>query len=68
VNRKTGPNQAGRRIVAYERTAVEEMLRKKVTRATLIRVPIFGYKQAFELLRSDQADAFADLRHALAVA
>ncbi len=58
-------DQPGRRIVAYERTAVEEMLRRKMTKAAIVTVPIFGYKQAFELLRSGQADAFADLRDAL---
>jgi polar amino acid transport system substrate-binding protein len=58
-------DQPGRRIVAYERTAVEEMLLKRMTRATIVRVPIFGYRQAFELLKSGQADAFADLRDAL---
>ena len=41
------------------------MARKKLTKATIVRVPIFGYKQAFELLKSGQADAFADLRDAL---
>lgn len=58
-------DQAGRRIAAYERTAVEEMLKSKMARATIVRVPIFGYKQALELMRSGQADAFADLRDAL---
>ena len=58
-------DQPGRRIVAYEKTAVEEMARKKLTKATIVLVPIFGYKQAFELLKSGQADAFADLRDAL---
>ena len=43
-------DQPGRKIVAYERTAVEEMLKKKMTKATIVRVPIFGYKQAFELI------------------
>jgi polar amino acid transport system substrate-binding protein len=55
----------GRKIVAYERTAVEEMLAKKMTKATIVRVPIFGYKQAFALIKSGEADAFADLRDAL---
>jgi polar amino acid transport system substrate-binding protein len=58
-------DQPGRRIVAYERTAVDEMLMKKMTKATIVRVPIFGYKQAFELIKAGQADAFADLRDAL---
>lgn len=58
-------DQPGRRIVAYENTAVEEMLKKKMTKATIVRVPIFGYKRAFALLKSGQADAFADLRDAL---
>ena len=58
-------DQPGRRIVAYEKTAVEEMLKKKMTQATIVNVPIFGYRQAFDLIRSRQADAFADLRDAL---
>jgi ABC-type amino acid transport substrate-binding protein len=58
-------DQPGRRIVAYERTAVDEMLRAKITRATIVRVPIFGYKQAFALIKAGEADAFADLRDAL---
>jgi polar amino acid transport system substrate-binding protein len=41
------------------------MAMKKLTKATIVRVPIFGYKQAFELLKSGEADAFADLRDAL---
>ena len=64
-NSHADADQPGRKIVADERTAVEEMLKKKMTRATIVRVPIFGYRQAFELLRSGQADAFADLRDAL---
>ena len=58
-------DQPGRRIVAYERTAVEEMLKKKMAKATIVRVPIFGYKRAFALIKSGKADAFADLRDAL---
>jgi polar amino acid transport system substrate-binding protein len=65
INSHADADQAGRRIVAYERTAVEEMLKRKMTKATIVRVPIFGYRQAFELLKSGQADAFADLRDAL---
>ena len=33
-------DQPGRRIVAYERTAVEEMLRRKMTKAAIVTVPI----------------------------
>jgi polar amino acid transport system substrate-binding protein len=58
-------DQPGRRIVVYERTTVEEMLRRKMTRATVLTVPIFGYKRAFELLKAGEADAFADLRDGL---
>src|SRR5262245_19542929 len=58
-------DQPGRKIVAYERTAVEAVLKKKMTQATIVRVPIFGYKRAFALLKSGEADAFADLRDAL---
>ena len=60
-----GADERGRRIVAYERTAVEEMLKAKLTRATIVRVPIFGYKRALALLKAGGADAFADLRDAL---
>jgi polar amino acid transport system substrate-binding protein len=65
ITSQSEADQAGRKIVVYERTAVEEMLKKKMTKATIVRVPIFGYKQAFSLLRSGEADAFADLRDAL---
>ena len=58
-------DQPGRKIVAYERTAVEEILRKNIRHATLVPVPIFGHQQGFDLLRSGAADALADLRHAL---
>jgi polar amino acid transport system substrate-binding protein len=65
INSHADADRADRRIVAYERTAVEEMLKKKMTKATIVPVPIFGYRQAFELIKSGQADAFADLRDAL---
>src|SRR5262245_12862311 len=65
ITTQSEADQAGRKIVVYERTAVEEMLKKKMTKATIVRVPIFGYKQAFALLKSGEADAFADLRDAL---
>jgi polar amino acid transport system substrate-binding protein len=65
INSHADADQAGRKIVAYERTAVEEMAKKKLTKATIVRVPIFGYKQAFEFIKSGEADAFADLRDAL---
>lgn len=65
IQNQADADQEGRRIVAYERTAVEEMLRKKMTKATIVRVPIFGHKKAFELMRAGEADAFADLRDAL---
>jgi polar amino acid transport system substrate-binding protein len=65
INSHADADQPGRKIVAYERTAVEEMAKKKLTKATIVPVPIFGYKQAFELIKSGEADAFADLRDAL---
>lgn len=58
-------DQPGRRVVAYERTTVEETLRKKMTRVSILTVPIFGYKRAFEMLKAGGADAFADMRDAL---
>lgn len=58
-------DQPGLRIVVYERTAVEEALRKKMTKAQIVRVPIFAYKRAFALIKAGKADAFADLHDAL---
>jgi polar amino acid transport system substrate-binding protein len=58
-------DRPGRKIVAYARTAVEELLKAKMTKATIVRVPMFGYKRALALLKSGEADAFADLRDAL---
>ncbi len=45
-------DQPGRRIVVYERTANDEMVQKRLTRATIVRVPLFGWKQAFEMVRA----------------
>lgn len=58
-------DQPGRKIVAYERTAVEEMLRKNIRNATLVPVSLHGHRQGLALLNSGDADAMADLRHAL---
>lgn len=58
-------DRPGRKIVAYERTAVEEMLRKNLRHATLVPVPIHEHRQGLALLASGKADAMADLRHAL---
>jgi polar amino acid transport system substrate-binding protein len=56
-------DQAGRRLVVYERTANEEMVRQKLTKATILLVPIFAYKKAFEMIKAGEADAFVDLRY-----
>jgi polar amino acid transport system substrate-binding protein len=54
-------DQPGRRIVVYERSANEEMVRQKLSQATRWLVPLSDYNQAFEMIRSGSADAFADL-------
>ena len=58
-------DQPGRRIVVYEKTANDEMVQKSLTKATIVRVPIFGYKKAFEMIRAGEADGFVDLRDQL---
>ena len=58
-------DQPGRRIVVYEKTANDEMVQKSLTRATILRVPLFGYKKAFEMIRAGEADGFVDLRDQL---
>ena len=58
-------DQPGRRIVVYEKTANDEMVQKLLTKATIVRVPIFGYKKAFEMIRAGEADGFVDLRDQL---
>jgi polar amino acid transport system substrate-binding protein len=54
-------DQPGRRIVVYERSANEEMVRQKLSKATRLLVPLSDYKKAYEMIRSGEADAFADL-------
>jgi polar amino acid transport system substrate-binding protein len=54
-------DQPGRRIVVYERSANEEMVRQKLSKATRLLVPLSDHKKAFEMIRSGEADAFADL-------
>src|SRR5262249_18604448 len=58
-------DQPGRKLVVYERTANEAMVQKSVTKATILRVPLFGYKKAFEMIRAGEADGFVDLRDQL---
>ncbi len=58
-------DQPGRKIVVYERTANDEMVRKTVSKATVLYVPIFGYKKAFEMIKAGEADGFVDLRDQL---
>ena len=59
-------DQPGRRIVVYEKTANEETARKALTKATMVYVPLFAYKRAFEMIKAGEADAFVDLRDQLA--
>jgi len=54
-------DQPGRKIVVYERSANEEMVRQKLSKATRLLVPLSDYKKAFEMIKSGEADAFADL-------
>ena len=54
-------DQAGRRIVVYERSANEEMVRQKLSKATRLLVPLSDHKKAFGMIGSGEADAFADL-------
>jgi polar amino acid transport system substrate-binding protein len=54
-------DQPGRRIVVYERSANEEMVRQKLSKATRLLVPLSDHKKAFEMIKNGEADAFADL-------
>ena len=54
-------DQPGRRIVVYERSANEEMVRQKLSKATRLLVPLSDHKKAFEIIKNGEADAFADL-------
>jgi polar amino acid transport system substrate-binding protein len=54
-------DQPGRRIVVYERSANEEMVRQKLPKATRVLEPLSDYKKAFEMIKNGEADAFADL-------
>jgi len=55
----------GFKLVVYERTANDAMVQKNVTKATILRVPLFGYKKAFEMIKAGEADGFVDLRDQL---
>ena len=54
-------DQPGRRIVVYERSANEEMVRQTLSKATRVLVPLSNHKKAIEIIRAGEADAFADL-------
>src|SRR4029078_172626 len=54
-------DQPGRRIVVYERSANEEMVRQKLSKATRVLVPLSNHKKALETIKAGEADAFADL-------
>jgi hypothetical protein len=58
-------DQPGRRIVVYEKSANEETARKALSKATIVLVPLFGYKKAFEMIKAGQADGYVDLRDQL---
>jgi polar amino acid transport system substrate-binding protein len=61
-------DQPGRRIVVYERSANEEMVRQKLGKATRLLVPLSDHKKAFEMIKSGEADAFADLLYQITFA
>ena len=54
-------DQPGRRIVVYERSANEEMVRQNLSKATRVLVPLSNHKKAMETIKAGDADAFADL-------
>ena len=54
-------DQPGRRIVVYEKSANEEMVRVKLPKATRVLVPLSNHKKAFETIKAGEGDAFADL-------
>jgi polar amino acid transport system substrate-binding protein len=58
-------DQPGRKIIVYEKTANEEMVRKTVSKATILYVPLFDWKKAFEMLKAGEADGYVDLRDQL---
>jgi polar amino acid transport system substrate-binding protein len=58
-------DQPGRKLVVYERTANDEMVQKTVSKATIVRVPLFGWKKALEMISAGEADGFIDLRDQL---
>jgi polar amino acid transport system substrate-binding protein len=59
-------DQSGRRIVTYERSANEEMVRQKLPKATRLLVPLSDFKKAFAMIKAGEADAFADLLYQVA--
>jgi len=58
-------DQLGRKIVVYEKTANSEMVAKTVRHATVLFVPLFGWKKAFEMIKNGEADGYVDLRDQL---
>jgi polar amino acid transport system substrate-binding protein len=59
-------DQPGRRIVVYGKSANEETARKALSKATIVLVPLFAYKKAFEMIKAGEADGYVDLRDQLA--
>lgn len=57
----TDADQPGRRIVVYERSANEEMVRQKLPKAARVLVPLSDFKKAFATIKAGEGDAFADL-------
>ena len=43
-------DQAGRKIVVYERSANEEMVRQTLSKATRVLVPLSNHKKAIEII------------------
>jgi polar amino acid transport system substrate-binding protein len=58
-------DRPGKKIIVYEKTANDEMVRKTVNKATILYVPLFGWKKAFEMLKTGEADGYVDLRDQL---
>ena len=58
-------DKPGRKIVVYEKTANSEMVAKSVKHATVLFVPLFSWKKAFEMVKAGEADGYVDLRDQL---
>jgi hypothetical protein len=53
-------------VIPWEGIYAEICVRPFASRRfTILRVPLFGYKKAFEMIRAGEADGFVDLRDQL---